>query len=138
MLATTKSREEQESRIEWWRRVILRQRSAPIPLTQFCRQMGVSTQKFYYWRQRLRDIEAASSGSLITPSGSLQSASTVSRDAAAPFLPVSIIDRSTTTELEIELANGCTVRLKGSVDVGLLQTAIRAAGELNGRGRGDH
>ncbi|MGO8933679.1 MAG: IS66 family insertion sequence element accessory protein TnpA [Terracidiphilus sp.] len=128
----------QESRIEWWRRVIFRQRSATVPLTQFCRQMGVSTRKFYYWRQRLREMDAASSGSQITPSGSMRSASTVSRDAAAAFLPVSIIDRSTTTELEIELANGCAVRLKGSVDVGLLQAAISAAGELNGPGRGDH
>ena len=54
------------------------------------------------------------------------------------FVPVSIIDRSTTTELEIELANGCAVRLKGSVDVGLLQAAISAAGQLDGSGRGDH
>jgi hypothetical protein len=128
---------EQESRIDWWRRLIFRQRSAPVPLTQFCRQMGVSTRKFYYWRQRLRDLDAASSGSQIIPSGSLQSATTVSGDDDA-FLPVSIIHRSTTTELEVELANGCLVRLKGSVDVGLLQAAISAAGELNGPGRGDH
>jgi hypothetical protein len=43
-----------------------------------------------------------------------------------------------TTELEIELANGCTVRLIGSVDVGLLQAAINTAGQLDGSGRGDH
>jgi hypothetical protein len=128
---------EQESRIDWWRRLIFRQRSAPVPLTQFCRQMGVSTRKFYYWRQRLRDLDAARSVSQTTPSGSLLSASTISGDDDA-FLPVSIIHRSTTTELEIELANGCVVRLKGSVDVGLLQAAISAAGELNGSGRGDH
>jgi hypothetical protein len=128
---------EQESRIEWWRRLIFRQRSAPVPLTQFCRQMGVSTRKFYYWRQRLRDLDAASAGSQITPSGSLQSASTISGDDDA-FLPVSIIHRSTTTGLEIELVNGCVVRLKGSVDVGLLQAAIIAAGQLSGSGRGDH
>jgi hypothetical protein len=127
---------EQESRIEWWRRLIFRQRSAPVPLTQFCRQMGVSTRKFYYWRQRLRDLDAASAGSQITPSGSLQSASTISGDDDA-FLPVSIIHRSTTTELEIELVNGCVVRLKGSVDVGLLQAAIIAAGQLSGSGQGD-
>jgi hypothetical protein len=128
---------EQESRIEWWRRVIVRQQSAQIPLAEFCRQLGISTRKFYYWRQRLRDLDAASSGSQIIPSGSLQSATTVSGDDDA-FLPVSIIHRSTTTELEVELANGCLVRLKGSVDVGLLQAAISAAGELNGPGRGDH
>jgi hypothetical protein len=129
---------EQESRIEWWRRLIFRQQSASVPLTQFCRQIGINTRKFYYWRQRLREMDSARSGSQATPSGSLQSASTVSREAATAFLPVSIIGRSTTTELEIELANGCAVRLKGSVDAGLLQAAINAAGELNGPGRGDH
>ena len=129
---------EEESRIEWWRRLIFRQQSAPVPLTQFCRQMDVSTRKFYYWRERLRDLDAASAGSQITPSGSLESVGSVSIGSAAAFVPVLIIDRSTTTELEIELANGCTVRLKGSVDVGLLQAAISAAGQLDGSGRGDH
>jgi hypothetical protein len=129
---------EEESRIEWWRRLIFRQQSSPVPVTQFCGQMGINTRKFYYWRKRLRDQDAASSGSQITPSGSLESASSLSIGRAAAFVPVSIVDRSTTTELEIELANGCTVRLKGSVDVGLLQAAISAAGQLDGSGRGDH
>jgi hypothetical protein len=106
--------------------------------------MGVHPRKFYYWRKRLREMDAASSGPLVTTSGSLQPASTVARNAAANFLPVSIIGRgtaidigrSTTTELEIELANGSVVRLKGEVDGDLLQAAISAAGAINGRG--DH
>jgi transposase-like protein len=136
---------EQQSRIEWWRRLIFRQQSTPVPLTQFCQQMGINPRKFYYWRKRLREMGAASAGSPITTSGSLQSTSTVARDAAAAFLPVSIIGhstatdigRSTTTELEIELANGSVVRPKGAVDVDLLQAAISAAGQLNGPGRRD-
>jgi hypothetical protein len=129
---------EQESRIEWWRRLIFRQQVATVPLTQFCRQAGISTRKFYYWRQRLREVDAASSGDQIIPSGAPKPASAGAGDTTAAFLPVSIIGRSTTTELEIELANGCAVRLRGSVDVGLLQAAISAAGEFNGPGRGDH
>jgi hypothetical protein len=137
---------EQESRIEWWRRLIFRQQSTPVPLTQFCRQMGINPRKLYYWRKRLREMDAASSGPPITTSGSLQLKSTVPRGAAGAFLPVSIIDRGTATdigrgttaELEIELANGCAVRFKGSVDVSLLQAAISAAGELTSPGRGDH
>jgi hypothetical protein len=129
---------EQESRIEWWRRLIVRQQTASVPLSQFCQQVGITTRKFYYWRQRLREMDAASPGFRITPSGPSQPASTVSRGTATAFLPVSIIGGGTTTELEIELANGCAVRLKGSVDVGLLQAAISAAGQLNGPGRGDH
>ena len=67
---------ERESRIEWWRRLILRQESSQIPLAEFCRQMGISTRKFY-WRQRLREMDAASSGCRITPSGSLPPASAI-------------------------------------------------------------
>jgi transposase-like protein len=135
---------EQESRIKWWRRVIARQQSTPVPLTEFCRQMGINPRKFYYWRKRLREMDAASSGPPIITSGSLRSASTLAREAAVNFLPVSIIGRntaidigrSTTTELEIELANGSVVRLKGAVDGDLLQIAINATGEISGRG--DH
>ena len=135
---------EQKSRIEWWRRLVARQQSTPVPLTQFCRQMGINPRKFYYWRKRLREMDAASSGPPITTSGSLQLKSTVPSGAAGAFLPVSIIDRGTaidiscgtTTELEIELANGSVVRLKGAVDGNLLQVAISAAAEINGRG--DH
>jgi transposase-like protein len=135
---------ERESRIEWWHRLIVRQQSTPVPLTQFCRQMGINPRKFYYWRKRLREMGPASAGRPITTPGPSRSTSTVARDAAADFLPVSIIggstafdiSRSTTTELEIELANGSVVRLKGAVDGALLQVAISAAGEINGGG--DH
>jgi transposase-like protein len=128
---------ERESRIEWWRRLILRQRSAQVPLAQFCRQMGISPRKFYYWRQRLREMDAASLGRQITASGSPRSATTIAGSTAANFVPVSIISPGTTTQLEIELANGCAVRLTGPVDPVLLQAAIIAAGQLNGSGRGD-
>ena len=55
-------RSEQASRIEWWRRLIVRQQSMPVPLTQFCRQMGINPRKFYYSRKRLREMDAAGSG----------------------------------------------------------------------------
>jgi len=127
---------ERESRIEWWRRLILRQQSAQVPLAQFCHQMGISTRKFYYWRQRLREMDAASSGRQVTVSGSSRSGITIAGGTAANFVPVSIISPGTATQLEIELANGCAVRLTGPVDRGLLQAAIIAAGQLNGSGRG--
>jgi hypothetical protein len=125
-----------------WRRLIFRQQSTPVPLTKFCRQMGIHPRKFYYWRKRLREMDATSSGPAITTSGVLQSGSTVARDVAGDFLPVSIIGRSTaidigrstTTELQIELANGSVIRLKGAVNGDLLQVAIGAAGEVNSRG----
>jgi hypothetical protein len=129
---------EQDSRVEWWRRVIVRQKSAPIPLAEFCRQTGIGTRKFYYWRQRLREMDAATSGRQGSPSESPRPAGGIARSTAATFVPVSIVNPGTTTQLEIELANGCAVRLTGSIDPGLLQAAISAAGQLDGPGRGDH
>jgi hypothetical protein len=72
MLATTKFPAEHESRIEWWGRVILRQQAGRIPLAQFCRQLGITTRKFYYWRQRLKNWNrfCPTSGSRLSPSNS--------------------------------------------------------------------
>ena len=122
-----------ESRIEWWGRVIARQRSAQVTLAQFCRELGVTPRVFYYWRKRVREAEAASSGRVAT-AASWQP--TTARGEAVGFVPVSIIGAGATTELEIELGNGCAIRLKGPVDSGLLQAAITAAGQLGGSGRG--
>jgi hypothetical protein len=58
-------------------------------------------------------------------------------DAPTPaFLPISILDAGPAGQLEIELANACVVRLKGTVDPELLRIAIYAAGRLGGDGRG--
>jgi hypothetical protein len=58
-------------------------------------------------------------------------------DAPTPaFLPVSILEADAAGQLEIELANACIVRLKGTVDPELLRIAIHAAGRLGGDGRG--
>jgi hypothetical protein len=129
---------EEESRIQWWRRVVVRRESTPIPLAEFCRQSGITTRRFYYWRQRLREFDAAGSGWRNVRPRSSQPASAVAADATAPFLPVSIIGRDAMTELVVELSNGCTVRLNGSVDAGLLQTAIAAAGQFGGCRQGGH
>lgn len=129
---------EQESRFEWWRQVISRQQSTRVPLAQFCRQTGISYRKFSYWRQRLRELDAASSDSQIKSPESPKPARAAVSDITAAFVPVSIIDRSATTAVEIKLANGCTVQFTGIIDPGLLRAAIVAAGELQNLGRGDY
>ena len=100
--------------------------------------MGISTRKFYYWAALPPRMDADSSGCQINHSGLSRPASIMSSGGTVPFLPVSIIGHREATELEIELAKGMhTVRLKGSVDVGLLQAAIsRQAGQLDGPGHG--
>jgi transposase-like protein len=128
----------QESRIQWWRRLIVRQQSATVPLAEFCRQVGINTRKFYYWRQRLREMDGASGACQVSSSGSPRPAGAMAQKTAASFVPVSIVNPGTATQLEIELANGCALRLTGEIDPGLLQAAISAAGQLDGPGWRDH
>jgi hypothetical protein len=61
MLTTTRFPEKQQSRIEWWGRVILRQETARVPLAQFCRPLGITPRTFYYWTQRLRQSDTVGS-----------------------------------------------------------------------------
>jgi hypothetical protein len=53
-----------------------------------------------------------------------------------PLAPASVFDSTAIGQLEMELGNACTVRLKGTIDPKLLRVAIHAAGRLNGTGRG--
>jgi hypothetical protein len=123
-----------ESRIDWWRRVIARQRAAQVTLVQFCREMGITPRKFYYWKKRVRNASPAAPGERSGPRQSPSAARVPGR--AAGFVPVSIKSDGAGASLEIELANGCIIRLQGSIEPGLLQAAIAAAGELDGPDRG--
>ena len=124
------------SRIEWWSRVIARQQSSQVTLDQFCRQMGISTRMFYYWKKRVQEAREVSCTRHVTaPQSSVRTAAPA-QGGAASFVPVSIVTPAAAGELEIELANGCAVRLRGTVDPGLLQVAIEAVAQLDGSGRG--
>jgi len=132
-----KSPTERESRLEWWRCQVSRQQSAGVSVAEFCRQLGVTVSTFNYWRDRVREAHRTGARPVATEC-STQSAIASATAGAASFVPVSILNHSASTQLEIELTNGCAVRLTGSVDPGLLQAAISAAGQLDGPGRGDH
>jgi transposase-like protein len=125
------------SRLDWWRRQIQRQQNANLAVAQFCRQLGVSATTFYYWKRRVQEVSGAPFGRVSAKHSSRHS--TRSADAStANFLPVSIIEPSAGTQLEIELANACVVRLKGAIDPTLLRAAITAAGQLDGSREGAH
>jgi hypothetical protein len=135
MLATERDTELQ-SRIEWWRRQISRQQSTGVSVAEFCRQRGITARMFYYWKGRVREAQGTKSNPRITAGGSPRSATTAAGGGAASFVPVSILHPTMTTELEIELANACVVRLRGSIDPSLLQAAIAAAGQVDPRREG--
>src|SRR5271157_4954441 len=52
-MAGTGRHTDHQSRLDWWRRQIQRQRMANLTVTDFCRQLGVSVTTFYYWKRRV-------------------------------------------------------------------------------------
>ena len=134
-MAVSRQRTNHQSRIDWWRGQFQRQQKANLSVTELCRQLGVSITTFYYWRKRIQEVIAKDLDQVPDESSSRYAATTTT--AAAPnFVPVSILDSSTGSQLEIELANACVVRLKGEIDPALLQAAIEAAGQLDGSRQG--
>ncbi len=121
------------ARQEWWRRQIQRQEEGNLSIAEFCRRIGVSTASFYARRRRLR--ETPPTAPLMSERPPVKPSAANGAPAPA-FLPVSMLDTGPHGHLEIELTNACVVRLKGSVDPGLLRVAIRAAGRLGDGGRG--
>jgi len=125
---------DRKARRHWWRRQIERQEQSHSTVAEFCRRSGVSPVTFYYWKRRFRDAQAEPAG---TPPKAQPGAPAASGPGLSPpFVPVSIVAPSAGTELEIELANACVVRLKGLIDTSLLQVVITAAGELDGSRQG--
>ena len=124
-----------EHRREWWRRQLARQASANLSVTEFCRQLGVSLTTFYYWKKRVRETPPIVSRHVPVENSS-HGLTTTAGAAPSNFVPVSILDPTASTQLEIELANACVLRLKGVIDPSLLQAAIMAAGRLDGSREG--
>jgi hypothetical protein len=120
-----------EHRREWWRRQLARQESANLSVTEFCRQLGVSITTFYYWKKRVRETPPIVSRHVPVENSS-HGLTTTAGAAPSNFVPVSILEPTAGTQLEIELANACVLRLKGVIDPSLLQAAIMAAGQLDG------
>jgi hypothetical protein len=134
-MAGTGLRTNHQSRVDWWRGQFQRQRKANLSVTEFCRQLGVSVTMFYYWKKRVHEASPNAPGRVPAGHPSRHLTSTAGA-TAANFIPVSILDPGAETQLEIELANACVVRLKGVIDPPLLQAAITAAGQLDGSRQG--
>lgn len=122
-MAVPMRRTNHQSRIDWWRGQFQRRQKANLSVTELCRQLGVSITTFYYWRKRVQEVLPIDPDQVSDESSS--------RYAAPNFVPVSILDPSTGSQLEIELANACVIRLKGAIDPALLQAAIVAAGQVD-------
>ena len=129
-MAETARRTSHQSRIDWWRGQFDRQHKAGLSVTELCRQLDVSVTTFYYWRKRVHENSPRSPGQVAAGYPARRLTTTAS------FVPVSIVEPATGTELEIELNNSCVLRLRGIIDPSLLQAAITAAGQLDGSREG--
>ena len=125
---------DRQARRHWWRRQIERQEQSRVTVAEFCRRSGVSPVTFYSWKRRFREAPPAPPGT--APKSQPAPPASGNPASSPPFVPVSILDSTAIGQLEIELGNACTVRLKGTVDPQLLRVAIYAAGRLNGTGEG--
>jgi hypothetical protein len=119
-------------RRNWWARQVSRQQSADVPVTKFCEQLGVPASTFYEWKRRLARATSISSEPALTPR---RPSDPNRRERASAegtsFVPVSILSPAADTQLEIELANACVVRVRGVIDPSLLQAAIAAAAQID-------
>ena len=130
-MAGTALRTSRQSRINWWRATLQRQREANLSVTEFCRRVGVAVSTFYYWKHRVHEVPPNAHVPVRDEHPSRQ-ATTAVGTTVAKFVPVSILKPAAVTEIEIELTNACLVQLKGPIDPLLLQAAITAAGQLDG------
>jgi hypothetical protein len=134
-MAGTRLRTNHRSRVDWWRAQFQRHEKADLSVTEFCRQLGVSVTTFYYWKKRVHEpMPYASAQSPAEHRSRHVTTSVVT--TPANFVPVSILEPALGTELDIELANACVLRLKGVIDPLLLTAAIAAAGRLAGSHEG--
>jgi hypothetical protein len=125
-----------QSRLEWWRAQFQRHQKSDLSIALFCRQLGVSVVTFYYWKRRVHEADCGTDSSRLTSGKPSGNPITAACGTVASFVPVSIVDPGSGTELEIELTNACVVRLRGTIDPPLLQAAITAAGQLDGSRQG--
>jgi transposase-like protein len=135
-MAGTGPRTNHQSRLDWWRGQLQRHQKANLSVALFCRQLGVSVVTFYYWKRRVHEADSGADSSRVTAGQRSSNPIASAGGAVADFVPVSVVDPGAGTELEIELANACVVRLRGVIDPSLLQAAITAAGQLDGSRQG--
>lgn len=48
--------QKQQSRVEYWRQIIVKAEASALSINEWCSQNGIKSRKFYYWRKRLREI----------------------------------------------------------------------------------
>ena len=102
-----------------WRDRLARSRGSDVPVTQFCREEGVSVASFYHWRKRLGDQQK-------TKRSRRSGNRPVMPRKSQPFVPVHV---PASVIAEVEFPNGVRVRVPAT-NVEALRAAILAGSEV--------
>lgn len=81
------ARSSDSRKVRLWRRRMTRFAEAGVPVTRFCRDEGVSTAGFYYWRKKLAQAEAEESEAATEAAASFAPVRLVAADGLAVQLP---------------------------------------------------
>lgn len=121
-------------RREHWRALLEAQQRSGLNLAAFCRRRGLRKGTLSFWKWKLRH-EAAVGGRRAAPAGG--------RTGPVKFVPIQLTarpgasepappaaPRAELTELEIALANGRLVRIRGGVALSQLAAVLRTVEAL--------
>ena len=103
----------------YWQQSLESRQTSGLSIDDFCAAEGVSRSTFYRWAQRLREgipETVRQEGESPTPADLVE----------AKFLPISL----TASPVEIQLPNGCVVKLPVGVGEAVLVKVIEAVGAL--------
>lgn len=109
-----------------WQRLVNGQAKSGLTIQEFCSRESISQPSFYAWRKKLREqkrIGAASPKSRRRVDSS---------DGDREFIRLQLGGNSTST-LEVIHPHGCQIRIRGAVDIQVLQQVLQV---LDGRADG--
>ena len=101
--------EEVEAKRDHWRAVCVRQAESGVSIARFCREKGIPTWKFHYWKRRLARVDSL---------------------RGEPVFREIRLEECSTAEAPIEVAfpGGAVVRLRAGFDEEALRRAARILG----------
>lgn len=129
-----------DSRIELWRQRLREFSGSRCTVDVFCRQLGITTATFYYWRRKVLDA-GGSSGAVVSsvsgsrkPGRSSDSRRPRQQKAAGNFIPVTIEQsKAAAGDVAIRLPSGAQVRIPVSASE-VIAAVVAQVAELRADG----
>jgi hypothetical protein len=101
---------------QFWRRHLSRQSASGLTVRQYCRKHALGEPSFYAWRRIISERDQAT-----------RPAPDATPSPGPAFLPVTFSDpqaRHAAAAIDIQLANGCRIRVRSGCDRSLLADVL--------------